>query len=213
MNFSKREAIILAVGLCGLLVLLILNLDKFRDIPAHPQPIAKKEVPKAFTTPHPFRLNGLVFFTNRERKIVCASNEQTGKPVWESKGEDRFIIPGAAFPLDLSPDGELWVANVGKKRLEQLNPQTGKFIASWEPLAPFGGCCNPVRFAILARGRFVTMEKGTRRVCIYLPSGEIERLVTDSLSASEDNYYLYHKNKTVYIYDSGTSQQWEVPYE
>lgn len=213
MNFSKREVIILAVGLCGLLMLLILNVDKWRGIPAAPTPAAGSAVPRAFTAPHPFRLDGLVFFTNRERSIVCAGNEATGAPVWESRGEDRFIIPGAAFPLDLSPEHELWVANVGRKRLEQLNPKTGRFIASWEPLIPFGGCCNPVRFAALARGRFVTMEKGTRRICIYLPSGKLERIVTASLSAAENNYYLYHTDQTVYIYDAGTSQQWEVPYE
>ena len=130
--------------------------------------------------------------------------------MWESRGEDKFIVPGAAFPLDLSQNGDLWVANIGRKRLEQLDPATGRFIASWEPRESFGGCCNPVRFAALSGGRFVTMEKGVRRVCIYLPSGELERVVTDKLSDSEFNYYLGRDGGRVHLYDTGTKQHWEV---
>lgn len=213
MNFSKKEIIILIVGVCGLLVLGIMNFSKLSHTPPEPAPVSKPVAPEEFKKDRILRLNGLVFSVDRKRKTVCARDEKTGTPVWEANGEDNFIIPGAAFPIDLSPDGELWVANVGKKRLEQLDPKTGKFIASWQPKAPFGGCCNPVRFAVLARGRFITMEKGTRQICIYQPSGELERIVSKSLSGSEDNYYLYHTDKAVYIFDVGTSQQWEVSYD
>jgi hypothetical protein len=136
--------------------------------------------------------------------------------VWESHGEDQWIVPGAAFPMDVSTIGELWVANVGRKRLEQLDPKTGGFIASWEPKQAFVGCCNPVRFAALSGGRFVTMEKGIRRVCIYSPSGELESVVTDALSDFEYNYFLYrdrktdHLEETVHLYDTGTKKHWEV---
>ena len=213
MSFTKRETIIFIVGLCALIFLGMLTFSRLRTTPAEPAPASKPIMPEAFRQDRTFRLNGLMFSTDRARKTVCARNEKTGVLVWESKGEDRFIIPGAAFPLDLSPAGELWIANVGRKRLERLDPQTGRFIASWQPKEPFSGCCNPVRFATLSKGRFVTMEKGTRQVCIYHPSGELERIVTNSLSASEDNYYLFHTGNAVYIFDAGTSQQLEISYE
>ncbi len=156
------------------------------------------------------RLDGLVFSVNRTRKTVGAHNEATGELVWESHGEDRFIIPGAAFPIDLSASGELWVANIGRKRLEQLDPKTGRFIASWEPKIPFGGCCNPVRFAALSGGRFITMEKGVCRACIYLPSGILEQVLSDTLSDSEFNYYLSRSENSVDLYDIGNKKHWEV---
>ena len=163
------------------------------------------------------RLDGLVFRVDRKRKIVCAHDAsalprdaEAGKLVWESHGEEKWIVPGAAFPIDLSATGELWVANVGRKRLEQLDPKTGRFMASWEPKQAFGGCCNPVRFAALTGGRFITMEKGVRRACIYQPTGELESVVTDTLSDSEYNYYLCRDGETILLYDTGVRKHWEI---
>ena len=163
------------------------------------------------------RLDDLVFRVDRKRKVVCAyhaaaipRDAEAGELVWESQGEDQWIVPGAAFPMDISPTGELWVANVGRRRLEQLDPKTGRFIASWEPKQAFGGCCNPVRFAALSGGRFVTMEKGVRRACIYLPTGELESVVTDTLSDSESNYYLLRDEETIHLYDTGIRKHWKV---
>ena len=99
---------------------------------------------------------------------------------------------------------------ITRAQLEQLDPATGRFIASWEPREAFGGCCNPVRFAALPGGRFVTMEKGVRRACVYLPSGELERVITDKLSDSEFNYYLGRDGGKIHLYDTGTKQHWEV---
>ena len=157
-----------------------------------------------------YRLDDLEFRVERRRKTACAYHAETGELVWESHGEEQFIVPGAAFPIDLSATGELWVANVGRKRLEQLDPNTGEYIAFWEPRQAFGGCCNPVRFAALPGGRFVTMEKGTRRACVYLPSGELEAVITDALSDSEFNYYLIRDGETVNLYDTGVRKHWEV---
>ena len=157
-----------------------------------------------------YRHGDLVISVDRKRKVVCANHAETGELVWESHGEDRWIVPGAAFPMDISATGELWVANVGRKRLEQLDPQTGRFIASWEPKQTFAGCCNPVRFAALTGGRFVTMEKGVRRACLYQPSGALESVVTDALSDSELNYYLYRDWETIHLYDTGVRRHWEV---
>jgi len=167
-------------------------------------------LPESATQVPVYHLDDLEFRVDRHRKTVCAYHAVTKELVWESHGEERFIVPGAAFPIDLSSTGELWVANVGRKRLEQLDPKTGRFIASWEPKQAFGGCCNPVRFAALTGGRFVTMEKGTRRACIYQPSGELEAVISDALSDSEVNYFFSRDGEKVYLYDIGAKRHWKV---
>ncbi|NLZ64184.1 MAG: hypothetical protein GX902_10290 [Lentisphaerae bacterium] len=211
MRFNRHEKLLLLFGLLALLGLAILLLHQLPRTappaaPAAPQ-LSAAELPQTDMT-----LDGLRFEIDRQRKVVQAVAVNDNRIVWESRGQDRFIVPGAAFPLDLSPEGELWVANVGRKRLERLDPQTGRFISFWEPSQQFAGCCNPVRFAALSGGRFVTMEKGSRRACIYLPSGELERVLSNSLSASEHDYHLYHTADTVHLYDLHSNQHWEVPY-
>jgi len=135
---------------------------------------------------------------------------ETGDIIWESRGEDRFIIPSREFPLSFSPDGELWVANTGKKQLEQLDPETGAFIASWRPSPEneFPGCCNPIAFAALDGGRFATMEKGVRRARIYLPSGEVERTIGRTLSSKPETYGVVAEivdgKGTIHFFDNET---------
>lgn len=209
MKITRREFLVwlggtFCLGLLGWLV------ERKIQIPTEPVP-EKKFEPPMFAVRPKHVLNGVSFGIDRAKRTVLANRISDGNLVWESHGEDKFIIPGAAFPLDLSPEEELWVANIGRKRLEQLDPATGRFIASWEPRETFEGCCNPVRFAALPGGRFVTMEKGVRRACVYLPSGELERIVTDRLSDSEFNYYLGRDdNGKVHLYDTGTEQHWEI---
>ena len=41
--------------------------------------------------------------TDEDYPSAIADRESDGVRVWESHGEDKFIVPGAAFPLDLSP--------------------------------------------------------------------------------------------------------------
>lgn len=209
MKMTRREFLLWLGGMfsLGLLGGLVGRKLRTPPEPAPEMPFA----PPEFAVRPKHALNGLKFRADREKRTICADREADGVRVWESNGSDKFIVPGAAFPLDLSPDGELWAANIGRKRLEQLDPATGRFIASWEPREMFGGCCNPVRFAALSGGRFVTMEKGVRRACIYKPSGELERVVTDELSASEFDYYLGRdENGAVHLYDTGTKRRWEV---
>ena len=209
MKMTRREFLLWLGGTCCLGLLGWTVGHKLRR-PPEPVPETPFE-PPAFAVRPDHVLNGVSYHVDRAKRTVCADREIDGVRVWESHGADKFIVPGAAFPLDLSPDGVLWVANIGRKRLEQLEPATGRFIASWEPREMFGGCCNPVRFAALPGGRFVTMEKGVRRACVYLPSGELERVVTDNLSDSEFNYYLGRDgNGAVHLYDTGTKQHWEV---
>lgn len=114
-----------------------------------------------------------VFVTDAYKKRVYCLNAD-GDVLWETKGADRFILPNPRFPVSMSPDGELWVSNMGRHRLERLDPETGAFMAFWQPnpRQAFPGCCNPVEFAAIGGGRFVTMEKGINKVRIFEPSGD-----------------------------------------
>jgi len=210
MNFFRRDFLffvlgIMSLGLFGWIVRLNMKKPQTNNTL-----VEEFELPENANQAPVHRLNDLEFRVDRQRKTVCAYHAETGELAWESQGEEQWIVPGAAFPLDVSATGELWVANVGRKRLEQLDSKTGRFIAFWEPKQAFGGCCNPVRFAVLAGGRFVTMEKGVRRACIYLPTGELESVVTDILSDSEYNYFLCRDGETVHLFDTGVRKHWEV---
>ncbi|MBQ9430773.1 MAG: hypothetical protein IJU44_04390 [Kiritimatiellae bacterium] len=213
MKLSNRERIFFFGGLFALGILGVFLFRRKPRLRALPPPEPPFTPPDAALHPPVPQLGALRFSVDRKKKTVCAHDVATGDLVWESSGEDRFIIPGAAFPIDLSPDGELWVANVGRKRLERLDPQTGRFIASWQPTEPFGGCCNPVRFAALAGGRFVTMEKGTRLARIYAPSGALEREISTDLSFSEHDYYLYREKRVIHLYDVARRSHWKVNYD
>ncbi|MHC4061853.1 MAG: NHL repeat-containing protein [Planctomycetota bacterium] len=85
-----------------------------------------------------------------------------------------FVIPSPYFDLGVAPDGLLRVVNPGRLRIEaytfdgDLEYSWGKFSSSIEG---FTGCCNPVNFAMLADGSFVTCEKGLVRVKIYDAQG------------------------------------------
>lgn len=209
MKMTRREFLLWLGGLCslGLLGWLV-----GRKLQTPPEPVAETPfAPPEFAVRPRHALNGIDYYADRAKRTICARQGSGGGLVWESHGADKFIVPGAAFPLDLSPEGELWAANIGRKRLEQLDPATGRFVASWEPREAFGGCCNPVRFAALPGGRFVTMEKGVRRACVYRPDGGLERVIADDLSDSEFNYYLGRDgNGAVHLYDTGTKRHWEV---
>jgi DNA-binding beta-propeller fold protein YncE len=91
-----------------------------------------------------------------------------------------FIIPSPFFDVGISPDGELWVANTGRYKLERYGAD-GALLSSWgEPsfaLEGFSGCCNPTHFAFLADGSFVTSEKGIERVKVYSHKGTFRCLV------------------------------------
>ncbi|MBP5319871.1 MAG: hypothetical protein J6334_02700 [Kiritimatiellae bacterium] len=213
MNLSNRERILFFGGLFTLGIFGSFLFRRRPRLQVVPPPRPPLKLPEAVRHPPDPELDGLRFSVDRKRRTVRAHDAATGALVWESSGEDRFIIPGAAFPIDLTPDGELWVANVGRKRLEQLDPKTGRFIASWRPTEPFGGCCNPVRFAALAGGRFVTMEKGSCLARIYAPSGDLEREIATELSPSEYDYYLHRERRVIHLYDTLLRSHWKVPYD
>lgn len=107
----------------------------------------------------------------------------------ESRNIPGFSVPSPYFDLTISPDGLLRVANPGQHRVEAYTFD-GDFEFSWgDPsmaVDGFCGCCNPVNFAMLPDGRFVTCEKGLPRVKIYNESGGFESVVAGAESFIEN---------------------------
>jgi len=97
-----------------------------------------------------------------------------------SKDIDGFIIPSKYFEVAFGAFNDMWVVNPGKHRIENYSVsgelQTFWGVASMQPEG-FAGCCNPVHFAILPNGSFVTYEKGLDRIKIYDPTGKFDCVV------------------------------------
>jgi hypothetical protein len=100
----------------------------------------------------------------------------------KNKGKNiaGFVIPSPYFDLAIGSDGLLRVVNPGHHRIEaytfggDLEFWWGKFSSDVDG---FIGCCNPVNFAILEDGSFVTCEKGLTRVKVYDPEGNFVGVV------------------------------------
>jgi sugar lactone lactonase YvrE len=90
-------------------------------------------------------------------------------------GEERLVIPSPYFDVAIAPDGALWAANTGKRRMERFSLD-GRLEESWGKasmeIGGFSGCCNPSHFAIRKDGSFVTSEKGLERIKVYGPHGK-----------------------------------------
>ncbi len=91
-----------------------------------------------------------------------------------------FIVTSPYFDLAVSSDDFLHVVSPRKLGLE-LYKFDGTLESSWRrpetTIEGFQGCCNPVHFALLSDGRYVTAEKGVPRVKIYDTGGHFECVV------------------------------------
>ena len=98
----------------------------------------------------------------------------------EKRNIGGFVIPSAYFDVAIADDGLLRVANPGLHKIEAYTFD-GDLEFSWGKASVkidgFCGCCNPINFAILGDGSFVTSEKGLTRVKIYDPDGEFVGVV------------------------------------
>lgn len=85
-----------------------------------------------------------------------------------------LVIPSPHLDLAVSREGLLRVANPGRNRIEAYTLD-GALEFWWGDrsvkIEGFCGCCNPVNFAILPDGGFVTCEKGLTRVKVYNSDG------------------------------------------
>lgn len=91
-----------------------------------------------------------------------------------------LIARGPYLDLAVAGDGLLRVVNPGLLRIEAYT-RDGDLEVWWGEASPdisgFAGCCNPVSFAILPGGGFVTCEKGIRRVKLYDADGRFVGVV------------------------------------
>ena len=92
-----------------------------------------------------------------------------------------FVVPSPYFDLAVAADGLLRVANPGRHRIEGYTAEGDFELEPWgkagTDIDKFCGCCNPVNFAILPGGGFVTAEKGLTRVKIYDQDGRFVGVV------------------------------------
>jgi hypothetical protein len=92
-----------------------------------------------------------------------------------------FLVPSPYFDLAVAPDGLLRVINPGLLRIEAYTFE-GDFEFSWGEFSNvdikgFSGCCNPVTFAMLEDGSYITCEKGLVRVKVYDPDNNFVGVV------------------------------------
>jgi hypothetical protein len=135
-----------------------------------------------------------VFVADAGNRVILRY-DKSGKLVRRIGEKDKernipgFIIPSPFFDVKISRDGLLRVNNPGRHRME-LYTADGDFEGSWGTasmsITGFCGCCNPIAFALLPDGRFVTCEKGLPRVKVYSATGEFESVVAGVESFSEN---------------------------
>ncbi len=126
---------------------------------------------------------------------VLLRYDRAGKLLGRLGARDRernipgFTVPSPHLIVRLAPDGLLRVNNPGRHRVEAYSLD-GDFVLAWgQPgmgIRTFCGCCNPINFALLPDGRFVTCEKGLPRVKIYSSQGEFESVVAGTESFPEN---------------------------
>lgn len=95
------------------------------------------------------------------------------------KNTDRnisgFVIPSPYFDIAMAPDGLLRAVNPGRHLIEAYTPGGDREWAWGKPAVSvegFSGCCNPINFAILPDGGFITCEKGLVRIKEYDADGQ-----------------------------------------
>lgn len=135
-----------------------------------------------------------VFVADAGNRVILRY-DKSGKLVRRIGEKDKernipgFIIPSPFFDVKLARDGLLRVNNPGRHRME-LYTTDGDFEGSWGVttmgITSFCGCCNPIGFALLPDGKYVTCEKGLPRVKIYSATGEFESVVAGAEAFSEN---------------------------
>jgi hypothetical protein len=161
-----------------------------------------------------------IFAADAGRRVVV-QYDSNGQVVAEFGREDAAKhAPGIIAPsphLDVAlvesatSGGQptIWLSNPGRHQLEAYDP-TGNLLESWgksgTTIDLFTGCCNPTDFAIFKDGRFVTAEKGTPRVKIYRPDGQLENVVAGPESFLPDTAGIdvaVDESNRVWILDTG----------
>ncbi len=133
-------------------------------------------------------LDGTIYAADAANRKVRTFNhqlEQSGEFSGDSGVSDvhGFIVPGGHFSLAVNEENELWITNPGLHAMQNYTPAgrlRSYFQNSSFDISGFSGCCNPVHFAFIPQGGFVTSEKGIVRVKVIKESGELESVVAPS---------------------------------
>jgi len=103
----------------------------------------------------------------------------------EDRGVDGIICPSPWLDVDVAPDGQLFVTNPGRSRIEQYKVD-GTLVAHWGEagmrIEDFFGCCNPTNISVLSENRLVTAEKLASRVKVYDIKGKLLAKVASGFS-------------------------------
>jgi len=93
-----------------------------------------------------------------------------------------FVIPSPYFDVAVTGSDVVCIVNPGARRIEAYTFD-GAWLGQWGKASAdidgFFGCCNPANFAVLADGRFVTVEKGLPRIKVYSRGGDFECVVAE----------------------------------
>lgn len=124
-------------------------------------------------------------------------------------GGSSFVLPSPYFDLATGPDGELWIVNPGKQRIQNYsydgNPRKAWGRAGMG-IQDFCGCCNPSHIAIGPAGDFVTSEKGIPRIKIYDRNGKFTGVVAAPTvfdDSTVDMDLAVDSKGRVYVLDTG----------
>jgi len=117
----------------------------------------------------------LVYRYNWAGELICRiGGEDAAKKI------PGIVVPSPYFDVAVGPQGTLWVANPGRRRVERYTFD-GNLVSAWGKASPktegFCGCCNPTHIAALPDGGLVTSEKGLARVKTYTAQGELVSVV------------------------------------
>jgi hypothetical protein len=126
-----------------------------------------------------------VYLADSGRRLVVRA-DRTGKVVGEigkadaGRGVEGLLLPSPHLGVAAAADGTIWVNDSGRHRMENYTAE-GNLERYWGgnalTLEGFVGCCNPIGFALLKDGSFVTVEKSVARVKHYLADGRFDGVV------------------------------------
>jgi len=121
--------------------------------------------------------NRVIWRYDREGKVHNRIGDKDA-----ARGIPGLIVPSPYLQVALGKDGLLRVNNTGRHQIEVYTPE-GDLEFHWgKPggsIEGFCGCCNPIGFALLPDGRYLTCEKGMPRVKLYSAQGEFEGVVAE----------------------------------
>ncbi len=124
--------------------------------------------------------NRIVLHYNTAGKLINRIGGKAAPVGGEDRNVPGFVVPSPHFDLAVAKDGLLRVVNPGRRRIEAYT-FNGDLEFWWGEssvaVEGFCGCCNPVNFALLSDGGFVTCEKGLVRVKVYDSEGRFVGVV------------------------------------